>query len=596
MTHNRIFSSFTMNTLQNTERRKPVTINQKDLWLKAAVIGSLWGAAEIVLGSFLHNLRIPFSGNMLTAIGIVLMISGHRLWPERGIIFRAGLICAALKTLSPSPVLLGPMLSIFMQASLMELAVSAGRKTLLGYIIGGGLAMSWNLLYRIFSSIVIYGGPLIALYQNLVNFLNEQTGLTVEGYWTPILILWALFFLFGAFVAVIGIFISKKANKTAPFWDFSAPAKGTTQPIPEKNNNASVLIRPIILLACLTGGLYSIIVLPVIQTVGVLGIFLFVVWLYNKRLIYRFAKKRGYWISILVLLGLSSYFMGNVFGFSIEGLKVGGEMVMRATYVITGFSVISSELRNPALVGFFRGKNMDPFLSAVRISFQTTPLLISNIPGKQAWRRPAKVLGDIIGSMEQAFYHLREQTGQQPKVFIVTGAKGSGKTTLLRDIVHHLKASNIQPEGFLAPAIETNGKRTGYKIRDVNRDTEMPLCQREEVPNKAQPGPFRFNPDGIHFGERILQSASSHQADILIIDELGPFELNGQGWDPALSELKGNWNKPMLWVIRESLTSAITDRYGATVMDTFSAGQISAEEAANAIIQQIKNDETKQTT
>jgi len=31
-----------------------------DIWLKAAMLGSLWASVEIILGSFLHNLHIPF--------------------------------------------------------------------------------------------------------------------------------------------------------------------------------------------------------------------------------------------------------------------------------------------------------------------------------------------------------------------------------------------------------------------------------------------------------------------------------------------------------------------------------------------------------
>jgi len=36
-----------------------------DIWLKAAMLGSLWASIEIILGSFLHNLHIPFSGTFL---------------------------------------------------------------------------------------------------------------------------------------------------------------------------------------------------------------------------------------------------------------------------------------------------------------------------------------------------------------------------------------------------------------------------------------------------------------------------------------------------------------------------------------------------
>jgi len=69
-------------------------------WIKASIIGTIWAAAEIVLGSFLHNLRVPFSGNMLTAIALVILISVSYKWRERGLFWRAGVICALMKTMS----------------------------------------------------------------------------------------------------------------------------------------------------------------------------------------------------------------------------------------------------------------------------------------------------------------------------------------------------------------------------------------------------------------------------------------------------------------------------------------------------------------
>ncbi|MFO7852573.1 MAG: hypothetical protein ACQERS_04820 [Bacteroidota bacterium] len=62
-------------------------------WIKASIAGSMWAASEIVLGSFLHNLRVPFSGSILTAIGIILLISISYKWDEKGLFWRAGLIC-----------------------------------------------------------------------------------------------------------------------------------------------------------------------------------------------------------------------------------------------------------------------------------------------------------------------------------------------------------------------------------------------------------------------------------------------------------------------------------------------------------------------
>jgi hypothetical protein len=79
------------------------------IWLKAAVIGSLWASVEIVAGSFLHNLQVPFSGTILTAFAILLLSAFSRLWKESGIIWRAGIICALMKSISPSAVIIGPM-------------------------------------------------------------------------------------------------------------------------------------------------------------------------------------------------------------------------------------------------------------------------------------------------------------------------------------------------------------------------------------------------------------------------------------------------------------------------------------------------------
>jgi len=90
-------------------------LNEK--WIKASIAGTIWAASEIVLGSFLHNLKVPFSGNILTAIGLIILISISYIWTERGLFWRAGVICALMKAMSPSAVIFGPMIAIFTEHS-----------------------------------------------------------------------------------------------------------------------------------------------------------------------------------------------------------------------------------------------------------------------------------------------------------------------------------------------------------------------------------------------------------------------------------------------------------------------------------------------
>src|SRR6185503_3875682 len=106
------------------------------IWRKAAVLGSLWASFEIVLGSFLHNAQFPLSGHLLTAIAIALLVAGRRLWPEQGLFWRAGLICAAMKSASPSAFLLSPMIAISIEGVLLEIGTSLGGGGALGLLLG----------------------------------------------------------------------------------------------------------------------------------------------------------------------------------------------------------------------------------------------------------------------------------------------------------------------------------------------------------------------------------------------------------------------------------------------------------------------------
>ncbi|HNX66600.1 MAG TPA: hypothetical protein PKH02_06930, partial [Bacteroidales bacterium] len=134
-----------------------------DKWIKASIIGAIWAASEIVLGSFLHNLKVPFAGNLLTGIGIIILVSISYIWKEKGLFWRSGVICALMKTISPSAVIFGPMIAIFSESVLMELSSRIFGRTVVGYLLGSMLAMSWNLFQKIINYIIFYGFDIIGL-------------------------------------------------------------------------------------------------------------------------------------------------------------------------------------------------------------------------------------------------------------------------------------------------------------------------------------------------------------------------------------------------------------------------------------------------
>ncbi|NLZ95494.1 MAG: hypothetical protein GX921_06695 [Bacteroidales bacterium] len=138
------------------------TVNDK--WIKASVLAGLWAGIEIIAGSFLHNLRIPFSGTILTFISIILVIGFFQIWPKYGIIWRAGVITALMKSISPSAVILGPMVAITVEGFIMELAVRVAGRNISGYISAGMLTMVGILVHKVVRLFLLFGWDIFLIY------------------------------------------------------------------------------------------------------------------------------------------------------------------------------------------------------------------------------------------------------------------------------------------------------------------------------------------------------------------------------------------------------------------------------------------------
>ena len=184
------------------------------LWLRAAVLGSIWASSEIILGSFLHNLRIPFSGSFLSAMGVYLLTAFDVKWKQSGVIFRAGIICALMKSISPSAVIFGPMIAIVAESFLLSTSIKLFGRNIIGYGIGGALAVTWSLAHRILNMIIIYGTDVIKIYSNLYKYAAKVTALNLGSPMNLVLILFSMYCIIGFATEVFGMFAGKKVVPT----------------------------------------------------------------------------------------------------------------------------------------------------------------------------------------------------------------------------------------------------------------------------------------------------------------------------------------------------------------------------------------------
>ncbi len=198
------------------------------IWLKAALLGSLWASVEIVLGSFLHNIRFPVTGTILSAFGACLCVAGAVLWDKPGLIWRAGAICAVMKSISPSAVILGPMIGIMLEALLLEATTRVLGRNAAGFLVGGALATSMPIVQKIAGIVFTYGTDAARLYVAIVDAATKSLGITSIRPADIILLLLAINVTLGAIAVLVGMAAGKRARTLrateSPRPDHDAPS------------------------------------------------------------------------------------------------------------------------------------------------------------------------------------------------------------------------------------------------------------------------------------------------------------------------------------------------------------------------------------
>jgi nucleoside-triphosphatase THEP1 len=532
-----------------------------DVWLKAATAGSLWASVEIVVGSFLHNLRVPFAGTILAVMGISLMIAFQYKWKDQGLIWRSGMICAIMKSLSPSAVILGPMIGILTEAFLLDFFIRLLGRNPLGFILGSVAAVLSALIHKVFTIILLYGFNIVQILENMYQYAQKQLKVTGPEPITLLVYLVTLYLIFGILAAIIGMHAGKKLGeqKQNLILDLSTTGNKDLM-IPGKNQYSLGLL--FLHVIALTAGLYFVNSLNLYLSFPIiLPYLIFVVIKYHKAL-RRFARPL-FWIQLALIL-LFAVIFWNEFSigsfFDSEGLTVGLKMVFRAVIVIMVFSAISVELRNPVVKTVLYRKGFSRFYSSLSLSFSVLPGVIARLakPGNMILR-PVTFLSETILYAEDIFKDFKEQIKKRQPVYIIAGDQREGKTTFLKEVTIKLTTRGTPVEGIMAEGLDKDGERTGFQLVNISNDKSIVLCSVHPKPDWEKTGKYYFNPEGLEFGRKVLNQISADS--IVIIDEIGPLEMKGGGWSAPVQKILENYDNTMIWVVRRSLTEQIIHKF-----------------------------------
>lgn len=555
-------------------------------WIKASIAGTIWAASEIVLGSFLHNLKVPFSGNILTAIGIIILISISYIWREKGLFWRAGLICAIMKTMSPSAVIFGPMIAIFAESVLIELSTRLLGRTIIGYSIGAMLAMSWNLFHKIVSYIVYYGANIIDVYTNLLKMAQRQLNIQTDIVWLPIIVLLVVYALFGLFAAVIGIRVGRRMQSQPPapaemtkkgtIPDFRRPAEVFSYSIAWLIADIILIISSFLLLAYTQWHVWA----PVISAVVV-------IWSLRYRRALRQLSKPKFWVIFIVITLLTAFaFTATGEGdFWQKGLLTGISMNFRAVVIILGFSALGTELYNPLVRNFFSRTAFRNLPLAVELSVESLPDFIAAIPDFKSFiKNPVSVFYQVLS---HAGSRLSEIKGSDRKIFLVTGERAEGKTTFARKLVDILKKEGVSVGGFIAERIVEGSETTGYDLIEAASGGQVPFLRTGGESGVGRIGKFSILPAGLAHGRKILDHMLHGRNKIAVIDEIGALELRDEGWASGLSELIDRSDNHLLLVVRNEFVGQVTEKWNLGDATRIEISRLKPEEGARMILNSI---------
>lgn len=575
------------NNSSSIDRNPEISLNT--VWLKAAIIGTLWASSEIVLGSFLHNLKLPFASNLLTSIGIIIMIASYKFWKDDGLIWRSGVICALLKTISPSAVIFGPMIAIFMQSALMNTSIFLLRGTNIGYYLGAILAMSWNLVHKLINLVILFGNNGIDIYKNLIFFVNKQLSFPIENELWPIFILLIGYTLVGILSAYLGIGVGNKLIKE-PFSTQKFKNNSFKLSLPKKIDYKYSLV-----FLCVD-------VLLLIINLLIIGFKDFPYWFLIPVLTLIFWTKRyqtivkrvgniKFWVGFILITMLSMYVFGYLKSMNtLDALMIGIEMNVRAIVVVFGFGVIGIELYNPKIRHYLSNTYFNQVPMAMELSLETLPMMISNFPtAKYFIKNP---LDTIYYMLSSANVRLNEVMAHKDRYFyIISGNIEQGKTSLAEHLVDTLKGVGIDIQGFLAPRILQNGRTVGYNIMDVSsgKMTNF-LSTTPNNENVRTIGKYFINQKGLDFGFKLIALACKNQARLVVMDEIGKLELQDKGWSKALNQVLISTDAKLILTVRDTFVSDIIahfdlTKYGHVI--TLNTSSVSKDKAEELVLKNV---------
>lgn len=462
---------------------------------------ALWVVVEAFVGGIIHGFRLPVSGLVVGSCAITCVCLIGWYVPARGAILRATIIVAIFKMLLSPHAPLVAYVAVFFQGVLGELLFRHRKYFRAACFILAIVALLESGLQRVLILTIVYGNDLWVAINGFINGLTGQK--TAFNY--SLLIGGAYILAHLVMGVVVGWWASRLPGRIAQWrHDPAIMAMEPVQPLPAADLPSKGKKQ--------------------------LKVLLFLVW-----------------IALVGLYVQSHYGPGQ----PLLPAHVSLNILIRSVIIVLSWYFLVRPILKEWL-----GRWLERKKSRARSDMQQVWQLLPGMHALavSAWRQTADIDGwkrittccRLI--LAQAFAPRRR------RVFILTRPVRTGKTGSL--ISWSEKHSNIY--GILTPVID--GRRL---FMDVHTRRQLPMEAAAGETDTLTVGRYLFSRQAFEEARQIIRGAIARPG-WLVIDEVGPLELRGEGFAAVLREAleRQPEEQTILLVVREGLVEQVREAFG----------------------------------
>ena len=183
-----------------------------------AKFSAILSLTEIGLGSLLHGLRIPLSGQSLSLNQVFILNLADIQIKNAKSLLHISTIVSLLKTLSPAGKKLTPMLAISMQGFLFYIGVQVFGSNFFGRLIGSTLSCLWAFIQPLILYLLIFGENLIFMAQYFLDKIQKIFPATPDNILTILAIMVLIKIILAMIICSASHFLSHEIIEKYQVW------------------------------------------------------------------------------------------------------------------------------------------------------------------------------------------------------------------------------------------------------------------------------------------------------------------------------------------------------------------------------------------